>query len=240
MKRQEKAIYERIRDASLKYRLIEEDDRIAVGMSGGKDSLALLYFLNLMKSRVPFSFELVPINIDLGFKNDITCLQQYCLLLGYSLHVESTDIGKIAFSSNRKDSSPCALCAHLRRGALNRTAKNLGCNKTALGHHMNDVVNTLFMCMIYERRFNVFKPRTYLSRMDITVIRPLVYVEESRINDFVSSEGIKPVVNNCPACGKTKRKEIDLLVNSLDKLHPGIRQDFLAAIENVNYECFWQ
>ncbi|MBO8158389.1 MAG: tRNA 2-thiocytidine(32) synthetase TtcA [Thermosyntropha sp.] len=233
-----KHIFRKIRDANLKYNLIEDGDIVATGMSGGKDSLALLYFLNLLKKYTPLNFELKPIYIDLGFNNDFEPLDKFCNKLSLPLIIEPTNIGKIVFEM-RKEKSPCSLCANLRRGALNRVAKNNDCNKVALGHHLDDVVITMFMSMLYEGRYNVFKPKTYLDRMDITVIRPMIYVKEKDIELITRELNFSPVKNMCPVNGKTKRHEIKELLETIERLHPGAKQRFLDSIENINPESFW-
>jgi len=234
-----KSIFKKIQRANLKYRLVNSGDRIAVGLSGGKDSFTLLYFLQLLRRRTPLDFEIYPVYIDLGWENDVSFLRQFCSMQGLSLLIKKTNIKQVVFDI-RKEKSPCSLCSHLRRGALNRLAKEHSCNKVALGHHLDDAVNTLFMSILYENRFNVFKPCTYLDRIGLTVIRPLIYVEESDINSFISSEGITPVENKCPVDGYTKRDEVKALVNEIEKRCPGAKNKFLACLENVAPDCFWQ
>ncbi len=238
-KRRIKKMFKQVRDANLKYRLVENGDRVAVGLSGGKDSITLLYFLWLLQKYTPLEFEIIPIHIDLGWDLRLTSLHEFCQSLGFSLKIEKTNIGQVVFDI-RKEGNPCSLCANLRRGALNNTAKNMNCNKVALGHHMDDVVNTLFLSMLYENRFGVFKPLTYLDRVDITVIRPLIYVEEKDIELFIESSDIAVVENLCPAEGLSKRKEISLLVDKIEIEHPGAKRSFLRSIENVSPDNFWK
>ena len=233
-----RTILRKVRNANVNYQLIEKGDRVAVAMSGGKDSMTLLYFLVLLKQRAPFAFELFPVYIDLGWDNQISPMTKYCAGLGCPLQVKSTSIGKIVFDL-RKERSPCALCANLRRGALNRAADALGCNKVALGHHLDDTVDTLFLSLLYERRFRVFKPLTYLDRMDITLIRPLIYVEEKEINNFSAQMKIPYVQNLCPADGNTKRAEINRLLNLMENEHLGLRKKILSAIEQADPDSFW-
>ena len=239
MEKIKKAIFKKVRDASLNYRLIENGDRVAVAMSGGKDSVTLLYFLDLLKKRARLQFEIFPVYIDLGWENHIGPVVNFCAELGYPLQAKFTSIGKIVFEV-RNEKNPCALCANLRRGAINRTAKALGCNKVALGHHMDDAVSTLFLSILYEKRYQVFKPYTYLDRADIAFIRPLIYVEEKEIKNFVTSMNIPSVKNQCPADGNTKRTEVNLLLDLLEKQHPGIRKNFLASLERTGPDCFWR
>jgi len=236
--RRKEIIYRNVRDANLKYNLIESGDRVAVAMSGGKDSFTMLYFLDLLKHYTPLHFDLVPIYIDLGWNNDIESLVKFCESLNLELIIEKTNIGRIVFKVTQ-EKTPCSLCSNIRRGALNRVAKRYNCNKVALGHHLDDVVHTLFMSILYENRFHVFKPSTYLSRADITMIRPLIYVEEKDIRMFVETMGIKTVKNLCPADNQTKRQEIAELFDNIEKLHPGIRKHIVASLENVGPDCFW-
>lgn len=238
-KRLNKLIFRKVRDANLKYRLIEDGDRIAVAMSGGKDSFTLLYYLNLLRRYTPLRFEIIPLYLDLGWDNDISELEKLCRDLGMDLHIESTSIGHVVFRQ-REENNPCGLCSNLRRGCMNRVAVEMGCNKVALGHHLDDAVHTLFISVLYEGRFRLFKPLTYLDRTGITLIRPLIYVQEKEIRSFIASMQWAPVVNRCPADNNTKRSEVSLLLDMMEENHPGIRRQFLAAIENVDHDSLWQ
>lgn len=237
-KRLIKHIFRKVRDANLKYRLVEDGDTIAAALSGGKDSFTMLYFLLMLQKYTPLKFELLPLYMDLGWENDVRAMEEFCNSHGLSLIIEKTNIGQVVFES-RQEKNPCSLCSNLRRGAINRLGKSLGCNKIALGHHMDDVVNTLFLSMLFEGRFNVFKPKTYLDRMDITFVRPLIYVAEAEVRQFVDSLEIKPVKNRCPADGQTKRTEISQLLGQIESSYPGARQKFLSSIENVGPDSFW-
>lgn len=239
MKRRQKYIFKLVRDANLNFGLVETGDRVAVGISGGKDSITLLFFLVLLQKYTPLDFELCPIYLDLGWNNDIAAVQEYCESIALPLRMEKTNIGQVVFDF-RQEKNPCSLCANLRRGALNRTAKSLGCNKVALGHHADDAINTLFLSMLFEGRHNVFKPKTYLDRMDITVIRPLIYVEERDIELMVKALDLPVIKNRCPADGCTKRTEMKELVDGIEKQYPGARKKLLSSIENVNTESFWK
>lgn len=233
-----KQVFREIRKANAKYDLITDGDVVAVGMSGGKDSSILLYFLHLLKKHTPISFEIKPIYLDLGFGNNAQSLNNYCSKLDTNLYVKTTNIGEIVFDI-RQEKNPCSLCANLRRGALNNTAKELGCNKVALGHHLDDVVNTWLMSILYENRYNIFKPKTYLDRKDITVIRPLVYVSEKEILRTFNYLDLKIIENKCPADGLTKRNEIADLVNLIEQEHPGAKKKILYSLEKVNIDSFW-
>ncbi|MDO4540403.1 MAG: ATP-binding protein [Syntrophomonadaceae bacterium] len=233
-----KLLFSRMRDVNLRYGLISDGDRIAVGMSGGKDSMALLSLLLRFRRYTPLQFTLTPVCLDLGFGNDISELMDYCRQQSLELIVHPTDIAEIVFEL-RQEQNPCALCAHLRRGALNRIAKELSCNKVALGHHLDDVVNTWLLSLLYEGQFHVFRPKTWLDRREITVIRPLVYIEEELLKRYVEEEGLKPVINRCPADGGSKRAEVSALLEQLASSYPDIRHRILSAIEHADHNSFW-
>ncbi|MEG7531617.1 MAG: ATP-binding protein, partial [Hungatella sp.] len=166
------------------YHMIESGDRIALGLSGGKDSLALLYTLHGLMRFYPKKFELVAITVDLGLPDfDLTPIKELCEQLLVPYTIIPTDIGKILFEI-RQESNPCALCAKMRKGTLNQVAKELGCNKIAYAHHKDDVIETMLLSLLYEGRFHAFSPYTYLDRMDLTVIRPFFYVNEAAITRF--------------------------------------------------------
>lgn len=238
-KKLNKLLFKQLRDANLKYKLIEDEDIVAVGMSGGKDSSILLYLLDLLKKYTPLSFEIKPIYIDLGWENEVEPLDSYCKNLNYDLYIEPTNIGQIVYDV-RQEKNPCSLCANLRRGALNNTAKKLGCNKVALGHHLDDVVTTMFLSMLYENRYHIFKPKTYLDRIDITLVRPMIYIEEKNIIKLAEFLGFQPIENKCPADGLTKRTEIAELVNLIEQQHKGAKKKILKSIENIKPGSFWQ
>ncbi len=237
--RRTKLVFKQLRNANLNYNLIENSDQIAVGISGGKDSLVMLYLLQLLKKYTPLDFTLYPIFLDLGWGVDTTLMGEFCLSQNTNLHIERTNIGEVVFDY-RQEKNPCALCSHLRRGALNRTAKMLGCNKLALGHHADDVVDTLFISMLFEGHYNVFKPRTYLDRIGLTVIRPMIYISERDIQLLSQSLNIPVIDKSCPADGNTKRDEVNSLLNEIEQKFPGARQKLVTSIENVNPESFWQ
>lgn len=236
--RRTKIIFKQVRDANLRYKLIENGDRVAVGMSGGKDSLTLLYILDLLRKYTPLMFEPVPIYIDLGWGNDSAPMRSFCKELGYELIIKPTNIGEVVFQI-KEERNPCSLCANLRRGALNRTAVEQGCTKVALAHHLDDVVNTLMMSILYESRYHVFTPKTWLDRTELTVIRPLIYVEEKDIELLVDSLKFPVTVNKCPADGTTKRTEVAKLMSAIEQQFPGARRRFAAAMENVSPDSFW-
>ncbi len=229
----DKIIFRNIRDANLKYNMIASGDRVAVAMSGGKDSLCLLHMLLQLIQYSPLRFDIVPINIDLGWNNDLSSIDKYCSDLGCPLVSEATNIGEVVFES-REESNPCSLCSNLRRGALHRVAKFQGCNKVAMGHHLDDLVATFFMSMLYESRIHIYRPISYLDRSDLYLIRPLAYVEQKHIISFISAHGLNPVKNNCPADGITARHQSGNIVEWLERQHPGAKRRIMSSIEKLN------
>ncbi len=215
-----------------KYGMIEEGDRIAVGVSGGKDSLALLCALHGLKRFYPKKFEIVPINISMGFPNESDSVSRaLCEELGLELKSVKSDIYAVVFEV-RKEKHPCSLCSNMRRGALHSAAKELGCNKLALGHHFDDAVETIIMNLFIEGRFDCFYPVTYLDRSDITVIRPLLFAPEKEVSHFVRACGITPVPKNCPADGITKREDAKRSLNELEKRDRGVKMRVFNAFFN--------
>ena len=212
------------------YEMINDGDKIAVGLSGGKDSVTLLYILAGLKRFYPKKFELVAITIDLGLDYDqkeVESLKNLCAELNVEYHIVPTDIYQILFVE-RKEKSPCSLCSKMRRGALNTKAIELGCNKLALGHHADDLIETLFLSLFYEGRLSTFEPITYLSRANMTVIRPMIYIEEKNIRAFSKD---KPVLYNpCPADKHTQREYIKNLLNQIKKDIPIAKDRMLSAI----------
>ena len=214
------------------YALIDSGDKIAVGISGGKDSLTLLYALHGLKRFYPNEFELSAITVDLGFKNfDLSPVRSLCSELSVPFTVVPTDIGKILFET-RKESNPCALCAKMRKGALNETAKQMGCNKIAYAHHRDDLIETMLLSLIYEGRFYAFSPKTFLDRTELTVIRPMIYVSEADVIGF----SLPVCKNPCPVDGKTKREYVKQLTKQLNLQAPGVKERLFHAITEGNIE----
>ena len=217
-----------------KYNMIEEGDRIAIGVSGGKDSLALLCALHGLKRFYPNNFEIVPINIKMGFPNETDEVSKaLCDELGLELQSVKSDIYSVVFEV-RKEKHPCSLCSNMRRGALHGAAKELGCNKLALGHHFDDAVETIIMNLFIEGRFDCFYPVTYLDRSDITVIRPLLFAPEKEVSHFVRASGIAPVPKNCPADGVTKREDAKRALDDLERRDRGVKMRVFNAFFNKN------
>ncbi len=218
------------------YHMIQEGDKIAVGISGGKDSLAMLYALHGLKRFYPHPFEIHAVTVDLGFDNlNLTKIQALCEELDVEYSIVKTDIAQIIFE-DRKEKNPCSLCAKMRKGALNEAIKKAGCNKVAYAHHKDDVVVTMLMSLIYEGRFHTFSPVTYLDRMDLTVIRPLIYMNEADVIGFVHKYEIPVVKSPCPADGYTKRQYAEELLAQLNKENPGVKERMFSAIQNGSME----
>ena len=197
------------------YHMISPGDKIAVGVSGGKDSLTLLTVLAALRSYYPAPFELAAITIDMGLDGmDFSPVEQYCKELNVGYFCKKTEIGPIIFDY-RKEKNPCSMCAKMRRGALNDTIRELGFGKIALGHHFDDAVETFLMSLLYEGRIGCFEPVTYLSRSGVTQIRPMLYVGEKAISHFAEAYDLPVVHNVCPADKHTKRQEVKDLISSL-------------------------
>ncbi len=214
------------------YHMIDAGDKIAVGISGGKDSLTLLHALNGLKRFYPNSFDIVAITVDLGFKNiDFDRIKAMTSEMGIEYHIVSTDISQIIFE-DRKESNPCSLCAKMRKGALNQLAKELGCNKIAYAHHKDDIVETMLMSFIYEGRIHTFSPVTYLDRMDLTVIRPMMYMNEADVIGFVHKMELPVLKSACPVDGYTKREYVKDLIKSIQTETPGVKDRMFSAIQS--------
>ncbi len=219
-----------MRKGITKYKLINSGDKIAVGVSGGKDSVTLLKLLAEYKKWAPEKFSLVAISVDLNFENnktDFTPIKELCDSLDVPFYIEKTDIGAIVFDV-RKESNPCALCSKMRKGALNNLAKKLECNKVALGHHRDDAIDTLMLSLLYEGRLSTFAPKSYLDKIDLTLIRPMIMVKEM---DIISYSKTLPVVKSCcPANKLTKREYVKDLVSSIGKDIPNVRDMMFTAL----------
>ena len=223
-----KQVLGKVRKACDEYNLIEDGDKIAVGISGGKDSITLLTCLSMLKKFYPKKFELGAIAVDLfDGKTNYTEMKEYCHKLGVELTVVNSNINKIVFDI-KKDPNPCSLCANLRRGFLNTTAKKMGFNKVALGHHADDLMETLFMSLFYESRFHLFLPKMQLTNNTLQVIRPMLLVYEKEI---IGVSKDMPVIKNlCPADKHTQREYMKKLIQNLNKDIPGVQKNILSAI----------
>ena len=221
-----------VRRAVDDYEMIREGDRIAVGISGGKDSLTTLVALAALRRFYPKPFELVAIAVDLGFEgSDYSGVISLCETLGVPFHRVKTDIGHIIFDL-RCEKNPCSLCARMRRGSLNSAAKELGCTTVALGHHFDDAVETFMLNLFYEGRLGCFSPVTYLSRQELYVIRPLLYAEEKDVEYFARhAEPPLPIMPSlCPANESTEREEMKQLLRRLERENKGLRHRIFGAL----------
>ena len=226
------------RKAIEEYNMIENGDRIAVGISGGKDSLTLLCALASIKRFLDKDFSLVAITIDMGFEGaDFSAISSLCEELEVEYHVVPTQIYEIIFNV-RKEKSPCSLCSRMRRGALHDAAKEFNCNKIALGHHFDDVVETFMLNLFFEGRIGCFSPITYLSRKDLTMIRPLIYTHEKEIKTFATKENLPVYKSPCPADGNTERANMKEFLAPFDKAHPGLYHRILGAIQRGEVDGF--
>lgn len=222
------------RKAIDEYRMIQEGDKIAVGISGGKDSLTLLYALSNLRRFYPNKFEIEAISVNIGFDGlDFSGIEYLCKELKVPFTIVDTEIEKIIFKE-RKESNPCSLCAKMRKGSFNEKARELNCNKIAYAHHKDDVIETLLLSFIFEGRLHSFSPVTYLDRMDLTVIRPMMFVSESDVIGFKNKYNLPVVKNPCPVDGYTKREYAKNLVKQLNTEHPGAKERMFTAIINGN------
>jgi len=228
----------RVKKAITDFGMIVEGDRVAVGMSGGKDSISLLRALCLISRTSPVKFHLEAVFIDLGWSMDVSLLKDFCHSQNVGFHVVKTEIAQIVFDS-RKRENPCALCAHLRRGAFHGKARELGCNRVALGHHLDDVIETYFMSLIYTGQMRTFSPSTFLDRSGLTMIRPLVYLSSEELRKWVEMENLPTAANPCPANGHTKREEVRLLVAELTGRYPDLKSRFLTALLTFDQGNLW-
>ena len=216
------------------YGMIHTGDKIAIGISGGKDSLTLLYALHGLQRFYPEKFDLEAITVDLGNPDfDLSHIRHLCETMQIPYTVVKTEIAQIVFEE-RKEKNPCSLCAKMRKGALNDAVKKLGCNKIAYAHHKDDIVETMMMSLIYEGHFYSFPPITHLDRTNLTVIRPLMYVSEADVKGFCRKYQLPVVKRPCPADGYTKRQYVKDLLRKLNLENPGVKERMFSAIINGN------
>ena len=215
------------------YNMISEGDRIAVGVSGGKDSLLLLCALKHLQQYYPKPFELQAITVELGFEGmDFAPVAELCRRIGVPYTRIHTDIKEVVFDV-RQEENPCALCAKMRRGALNTAMKELCCNKLALGHHYDDAVETFMMSLLFEGRISCFRPVTYLDRSGVTQIRPLIYAGEQKISNLAAELNIPVVENPCPQDKGSKRYEIKQLLKSMSADYPDMKSKVFGAMQRM-------
>lgn len=224
-----------LRKAVEKYDLIQQGDKIAVGLSGGKDSLVLLKALKMYQRFSPVQFDLVAITVDIySGREDYSHLKNFCDELCVEFVVEKTDIHDVVFEI-RKESNPCSLCAKMRRGALNSACNRLGCNKLALGHHLQDVIETFFLSLLYEGRLSTMKPKSFMSKAQVTLIRPLYLTSEKTIRTVSKDFPVKKSI--CPADKDSKRQDVEKLIEDINKIIPNSKKRIETAIldaENYN------
>lgn len=220
-----------MRKAIEEYDMIQEGDRIAVALSGGKDSVALLYLLKNLQRYYPKRFEIVAISINPGFEEfNETILKEICQKREIPLKIEKTNIKQIVFDE-RKEKNPCSLCANIRRGALNTTAKELNCNKIALGHNQDDVLETFLMNLIYTGNISTFSPVSYMDRSEMTLIRPLIYISEKETRSFVNRNEIQIMPKVCPIDGISNRENALELLKKLENYNKHVRANIFGAIQ---------
>ncbi|MGN1473081.1 MAG: ATP-binding protein [Eubacteriales bacterium] len=233
-----KKILSYVRRACDQYEMIEDGDVIAVGVSGGKDSLALLVALYEMRRFYPKHYDLFALTVDMGLPDmDFSGVAELCRRLGIPYYTEKTEISNIIFNI-RKEANPCALCAKMRRGVLHQTAKRLGATKVAFGHHFDDVVETFMLNLFFEGRIGCFQPKTYLSRTDITLIRPFVLLPEKEIRSFVKKAGLPVVETTCPADKNSERLRMKELLRRLEQENHGLRNRIFGAIRRGHVDGF--
>ena len=212
------------------YHMIEPGDRIGVGVSGGKDSLALLSFLAELRKYNASPFVLEAITVDMGLGMDYTAIENYCKSLDVPFTLVRTEIGPVIFDY-RKEKNPCSMCAKMRRGALNQTLLDRGLNKLALGHHYDDAVETFMMSLLYEGRISCFQPVTDLDRTGIVQIRPMLYIREQSIDHFADRNNLPVLTNRCPVDKQTKREEIKKLIYDLSGTYPDLKDRIFGAMQ---------
>jgi len=218
------------------YNMIEAGDRIAVGVSGGKDSMLLLRALRHLQIYYPKPFELMALTIEMGFEGmDFDPVQRMCEEIGVEYIRVKTDIKEVVFDV-RQEANPCSLCSKMRRGAINNAMKEHGCNKLALGHHFDDAVETYLMSLMFEGRISCFKPVTYMSRADVTQIRPMIYASEDKVAALAAALELPIVENPCPADTDSKRYEIKQLIKNLEKDFPDLRSKVFGAMQRLPLE----
>ena len=215
------------------YKMIQDGDRVAVGVSGGKDSVSLLCALANLKRYYPNKFELYAITVSMGFEEmDFSPIKKLCDELGVEYYLKKTQMKQIIFEE-RREKNPCALCAKMRRGAIHDVMKELGINKVALGHHFDDAVETFMMSLFYEGRISCFQPVTYMSRTDVTQIRPMLYVGEGTVKNLVQRYGLPVVENPCPMDKHSKREEVKTLIKNLSEQYPDLKTKVFGAMQRL-------
>ena len=223
-------LYSYIRQAINDFEMIEDGDKIAIGVSGGKDSIALLYGLAGIRKIVSEKIEIVAITVDLGYERfDTASIQELCKSLEIEFHLVKTQIAQILQAKVQKGTY-CSLCAKMRKGALTNYAKALGCNKIAYAHHKDDFIETMMLSLLYEGQFFSFPPKMYFKESDITLIRPMIYIPESDVIGFKNKYQLTAVKNPCPHDGITRREYVKNLIRQIQKDNPEAKQRMFNAI----------
>ena len=213
------------------YNMIADNDVIAVGVSGGKDSVALLCALSNLRRYYPKRFELHAVTLDMGFEGvNFSSISGLCEKLGVPYTIKHTETAKVIFE-DRNEKNPCALCAKMRRGALNDIISSLGIKKLALAHHYDDAVETFLLSLFFEGRINCFQPVSFMSRADTTVIRPMLYAGENTVKNLVLREQLPIVENPCPKNGQSKREEVKTLIKTLAESYPDLKNKIFGAMQ---------
>ena len=234
-------IFSKIFRAVVEFELIDDGDKILIGMSGGKDSLLLTYALACLKHRTKKNFSLAALTVNPKFSDDFdektVRVKNFCNELGIAHEVRSIDIAGLI--REQGDKSPCYTCAYFRRAVMNRTANELGANKIAYAHHLDDAVETFFMSLLSTGQLTTFRPKTFLDRTNLTVIRPLVYVRESEIKKFAAKQKLDVLKSPCPFDGMTNRQRVKNLIVDLEKTFPDLFNHLAAAIRKNSIGELW-
>ncbi len=234
-----KLIFSKLMRAIVEFDMIQNNDKILIGLSGGKDSLLLSYALATLKQRIKINFNLAAVTINPMFNDNFQCdeLKNFCAILNIPHEIHNVDINSAILS--RSDKSPCFTCAYFRRAAINRIANKIGANKVAYAHHLDDAVETFFMSLLSSGQLTTFTPKTFLSRSNITVIRPLVYLREFQIESFVAKNNFNVVKSPCPIDGKTNRQTVKNLIANLSKDFPDLFNHLAAAMRESSIGELW-
>ena len=238
MSASEKKIMKYFRKAVTDYGLLDNTEGVMVGLSGGKDSLTLLMMMKLFLTSSKYKYRLAAGHIDLGFGSDTAPLEAFCHQLDVPLYIEHTNISQVVFDY-RQEQSPCSLCANMRRGALNNLAADQGYPKVALGHHLDDVAETVLLNMCFNGRMACFKPKTWLSNREVTVIRPLVYVDERAISTYTRQQALPVIDSCCPANTHTKRQDMKEALHNIEAFAPAAKRRILSALQ-AQPDSGWQ
>lgn len=229
----------RVKRAIYDFGMLRDGDRVVVAFSGGRDSVSLLFALDLLRKILPVKFELAAaVFIKTGWPVDLQVPTDFCRSINVPFHVVETEIAKIVFEE-RGGGNPCAICSHLRRGALHGKVLELGCNKVALGHHLDDVIETFFMSLVHTGQLRVFSPVTFLDRTGLTMVRPMVYHPSEEIISFAEKENLPYVSNPCPVVGLTQRDVAKGLVADLVQRFPNFKARFLTSLQTFDQRNLW-